>query len=533
MSDTAMTIGTLADDDGLIRAGDPPRIVAEHAVFLFYPFRHGTASWPLEPTETLGSLAVQDWLPAREERQKAPKDRALWVPGVWPLTDLDPQVTGQLTWTKKVRAEDERAEEDGAEEDGAEENGAPKVWTLDPQRHVRQWLTCGQDRGLQLKLPLSPSAQDRLERKGLPRSESVGLDFGTIRLLPFRTGHSVLLVETRFVADGPMPDTLLVEATAALCHDRGLEWRSAQGKRVKTTAGKERFTLAGMLHSLVQDTATQPLNSRRVFSYAFAGFDERLDDRQRDRLLVQLSRKYTDDYRTIDGLGEASHVRVFDTVAHAAYSEGCASVVERVPVNGAGKPPEFLTGFLKNAVEARYLGIAALDVHAREALLTLSLDSTFWPDMDNPSKTQIAKLSGLQKQILAYRLRCRVSRVSPISMHNSFHEILSNAFRLDGILRDVNDDAQEIGAYLQERQAELKRESEKIWRFLVKMIAGASILSVATDLLNFFGIKFQTDGASDILEHGSDSTYVVIFVLILSIILFLAPLFFLRNSRDD
>ena len=513
MSDTAMTIGTLAEGEGLIRAGDPPRIVAEHAVFLFYPFRHDTASWPLKPTETLGSLAGQDWLPNVGGEPSDPKGQSLWKESPWPLTDLDPQVTEQLT----VR----------------DSQGALKVLALDSQRNIRKWLTGGQVPELRLRLPLSAAARKRLERRGLPRIDSVGVDFGSIRLLPFRTGQGVLLVETRFITGGPMPDTVLVEAATALCHDRGLEWRLTNGDRVPTRSGQDRFTLASLLGSLVQDTAIQPLNSRRLFSYAFAAFDERLDDQRRDRLLVQLSRKYTDDYRIMDALGDASHVRVFDTVAHAAYSEGCATVVERLPANGADKPPDFLTGFLKNAVEARYLGVAALDVHAREALLTLSRDSTFWPDMDNPSKKHIESLSRLQKQILAYRLHCRVSRVSPISMHNSFHEILSDAFRLDSLLQHVNDDAQEIGAYLQERQAELKRESEKIWRLLVKMIAGASILSVATDLLNFFDIKFDKNDPSAIFQIGDYSSYIVIFVLILSIALFLAPLFFLRNSQDD
>ncbi|KAA0677471.1 hypothetical protein [Roseomonas genomospecies 6] len=513
MSDTAMTIGTLAEGEGLIRAGDPPRIVAEHAVFLFYPFRHGTASWPLKPTETLGSLAGQDWLPNIGGEPSDPKGQSLWKESPWPLTDLDPQVTEQLT----VR-------------DG---QGALKVLALPSQRNIRKWLTGGQVSELRLRLPFSASARKRLERRGLPRIDSVGVDFGSIRLLPFRTGQGVLLVETRFVTGGPMPDTVLVEAATALCHDRGLEWRLTNGDHVPTRGGKDRFTLASLLGSLVQDTALQPLNGRRLFSYAFAAFDERLDDQRRDRLLVQLSRKYTDDYRIMDPLGDASHVRVFDTVAHAAYSEGCATVVERLPANGADKPPDFLTGFLKNAVEARYLGVAALDVHAREALLTLSRDSTFWPDMDNPSEEQIESLSRLQKQILAYRLRCRVSRVSPISMHNSFHEILSNAFRLDGILRDVNDDAQEIGTYLQERQAELKRESEKIWRLLIKMIAGASILSVVTDLLNFFGIKFYSGDAAIVLDFDSYLLYIVVLIFIFSFALFFAPLIFLRNSRDD
>lgn len=464
MTDTVTTIATLADD-GLARTDTPLRTVAEHAVFLLYPFGHATAHWPFQPTETLSALAGQAWLPVSETERKVHKERLIWVPAAWPLTDLDPQVAGQLTWP--------------------DENGAPTVWTLDPQRHVRQWLTCGQTPGTQLRLPLSPSAQHRLDRRGLPRTESVGLEFGAIRLLPFRTGQGVLLVEIRFTADGPISDTLLVEATTALCHDRGLEWRSDRSQRLKTVGGKDRFTLAAMLTSLIQFSTEKPLSGQRVFSYAFAAFDERLNDRDRCRLLIQLSRKYTDDYRIADASGEAPQSRVFDTIAHAAYSEGCATLVERIPADGAQKPPAFLTGFLKNAVEGRYLGIAAINVHAREALLRLSRDSSFWPNMDNPSETQIEDLGRLQKQILAFRLAYRVSRVSPVSMHNGFHEALTKAFRLEELLRDINKDALEIGAYLQELEAGLRKASERKWRWVAKLLISAAALSALKDIYDF------------------------------------------------
>ncbi|SMH61579.1 hypothetical protein SAMN02982994_5921 [Azospirillum lipoferum] len=436
----------------------PITSVAEHAVFLLYPFQCRKRDWPVTPTATLGSLAGAGWLPAVGECLRETETRPLWLRKNWPVGDLYHKASQQL----------------GA---GDEPDG---VWTLDSQRHVQQWLSGPSGSTLVLQLPLSVAAQGRLQRCDLQPTDALSITFGSVRLVPFRTGQGLLIVEIHLAGGQELPAPLLVEAITALCHDRGLRWRLKDGKEVSTRAGNPTFRLAEQLTDLIGDVAAEPLQGRRLFSYTYAAFDQRLADTERQMLLARLARKFTDDYRLADPRAGLHEVRVFDTVTHAASVEGCVTLVERIPAEGAKELPSFLSTFRSEALERRYLPIAAINLHAREALLALTHSSGFWPNMAQPATKDVERLHRLREDILAFRLGCRLSRVSPIGMHNAFHEALGNAFGLEPLLADVNQDALEIGAYLEERAASIAanaaQRNARPWRWIPRLVSAALVV---------------------------------------------------------
>lgn len=451
----------------------PLPALREHACLLIYPVRG--LSWPASADFTLGDLADQQatladgaegrWLTPEALASITDRARAepVWVPGgLVPGRDLYDQVRALL----------------GAN-DGAEAPALGQVWHLGERAarllHGRRvanppGLSEADRRPRHLGLRLRPAAQRRLARH-LPgfSAPALGLAVEDLWRVAFRTGHGLLVARVRVLApaDQPLHPALLVEALYALSRFNETRWYAA-GPDFDAPVGPV-FTLGHLVRSLHGDLP-RGRQAERVYTATYLQFGETPPPAALQRLLIQLARHYTDEYRTGHdpaGTPGVATLRPFANVTHCLALEGSATVVD-LGDDPPAAAPTFLTQYLRSTWMPHYLPLLLVACHEREYLRLATSSACRWHQAARPDG-----LFAMRQALAGFQLSFRFGQVSHIGMHNQFYAALRHIMGLAVLLQELDRDSAALDAILTRAAAQ---RAEAAARAQARAFAWASAL---------------------------------------------------------
>lgn len=521
----------------------PPAIrarVADHSLFILYPFHIALsepkdglnpedqplpspalrlaevidAPWQAKLTAALQKKAEQRLAevtqkhPSRDSEhagrnrnQAAPTNDNIWEESDWPIApDMDTQVARLLAQPK----------------DGGKQatSGVPlKIWTLSRQNNVRDALkgSVGLARHLdpRLVIKFSPAAVKRMSASaGSEAPNTMTVEIGTVRALAFQTGQGMLVAELRFTppASGTLTTAMLVEAVVALCADRHLSWVDRDGDELPASSTEHRVRLRIMLRALLGRFAVRETTSYRFFTYTYARLDAAIGPLERQRLMIQLACKYTDDYRINPSAFDGRIYQPFQSVSHLAALEGATTIVEDVAFEDRDAP-NFLTDFGANAIERRYLPVVVVAYHAFVALLDLTQDTRSWINLRAPTSEEAARLHSLRDRILEFRLFHRLTYVSLLTMPNELYGALARAFAIERMLTNADRDVTEISTVLDTRvrQAEARRST---W---FRRLTAASLAVISGSFIGKVIVETLTSSGWHLVGHLVELGFAVLF----------------------
>lgn len=462
--------------------------VAGHACYLFYPVHLEAEAFAHNPKRTLADLLTPGTAP-----QKKNEGPATWIPAdaratisgerlrqpIWEAAPLD--VGGDLhPHICRLLGVEGADGEAGARTFRLSER-ARRLLNGERLSYARE-TPADERRPKRLGLDLRAIAMRRIERRlGGDPDCLLHLDLTDLRFVVFRTGQGVLMAEVVLKRSDakPLHPCWIVEGVYALARIHTLRWWADDNTALNDPA---KFTLGDIMHSLTGCTELRQ-QARRVFTATYVQFDEPLEPNAARRLAVQLSRRYTDDYRLMGELPGIEFVQDFESVLHAFTLEGCATLVDASAAAG-GESSDFLKTYETITYQKHYLPVVLLAFHEFTLLLYLSNDASFWPELARAERDPLKRLERLRDQFLKFRLCYRFSHVSYISMHNATNRALRKALDLDKMAEELARDTAEIDAYLQEAAA---RRTEERFRW-VNIFGGTGLawltsFTIAKELL--------------------------------------------------
>ncbi len=448
------------------RASDAvPRLpLAErHACFLLYPITG--LGWSLTAGLTLGALADaqqapdgQDspaggrWIPAAALATivDVRRDRPVWEPGT-----LKPG-PGLLPYVRRLFGECEPRQPAVADQSAAGPKPAPLGRVLRLTESARKLIQgeClaysretpkDERRPRKLGLLLAPAARARIARR-VPdfAAESLTVDILGIHWIAFRTGYGFLMAEVRFASaeGGGLDPYLIVEGLCSLSRINRLAWH--RGDR-SVLQDAPIFSFGSLVRGLVGrgGASGQP---ERVFTATWLQLRAASDQADLRRLLTQLARHDTDDYRTPEFIPGRVSLNPFTNIAHCFALEGCATATD-LSAYAPDPAPEFFEQYLSVTYRRHYLPIFLLAWHEFYFLLHATARAGVWPEPGEEADA-IACMQDTREAVTRFILCFRYSNVSRIGLHNEVSRALREALGLDRMLTDLDRVAVQIDAYL-------------------------------------------------------------------------------------
>lgn len=338
------------------------------------------------------------------------------------------------------------------------------------------------------------------EYLGLDPAMPVPIKVDDIKLLPFRTGVAIAVVELRLVGRAGLDPSLplLIEAMHLLGDERAsrrpaLSWMDA---------ADQRFRLSDLLQALVREAGLQVESDRRIYSYVSAVVDGLIDPALKREIAFRLSRRYNYVYDPDVQGKDAILLTPFNNVTHVMSLEGAATLVDRPGTDATKGLPEFLSNWLTVAHGPVYLPIAIIAYHEYLALLELAQEAAVEIDFSKPKAAETDALTELCKDFLAFRLRYRPAQVSRITMHNSFSDHLRLALGNDRLGQKAGQDAAEaervLAALGREEVERVALERERRWAwygaFLAGLVAFMAVLGLFEELRTLIGPLAGVEG---------------------------------------
>lgn len=304
-----------------------------------------------------------------------------------------------------------------------------------------------------LVLKLSDSAQGRLNAARIVPCELI-VTVERVSLLLFCTGHGFVRAEVtlkRDIDDAPLSAVELLESQVALGRINDLRWRNRETGETVSAAS---LSLGKMIRSLALKANTHTRLAGRVFTYTSARLENPTPVAHRDALGVYLARHYTLDYAMAQSVAGVRQLADFDTVRHTVSMEGAATIVGAVP--SEPKLASFLVENFEDKFRTTYIPAALLAVHEQGFLV----DRTDAALRASAAAGGVSNMAILRKQSLLFRTQFRFAALSYISLHNSFWQALRDVFGSQEMLGQLNDDVDEMSAYLRTEQEDRHAEEE-------------------------------------------------------------------------
>lgn len=326
-----------------------------------------------------------------------------------------------------------------------------------------------------LELKLSTAAKARIAaRQGTPAPDMLQVDIEQMRLIAFRTGFGIVIIEVtlRNRDRSPLHPYCLVEGVLSLARFNHLQWSDAAPAAGPKSGAAGSFTLGDIVTSLHSSTDIGS-SGRRLFSATYVQLATAPSPEAKRHFAIALARHYSDDYRVSDTIEGVRFVADFENVAHAVAMEGCATIVDPAPASPGAA--DFVRNFKSGTFDRTYVPVMVLALHEFIALLYYSNDAKFWvaSGSDNFSKwvaqtkkpgaadavaaqgvnrdAAFATLARLRDEVIRFRLCYRFSHVSYVSMHNAVYSAMRDAWNLRQMLADLGQDTAEITTLLEER----------------------------------------------------------------------------------
>ena len=436
--------------------------IADHHLYLFYAHQRDADQWDQPPDSgLLSSLITPEqaspaWIyPDAQARIKDDYGHhPIWEDSTLPLgSDLHPHILGALGEVENPNKASRQPKD-------------AKVFQLTPQasnifllsklllQATKKPLEARQPKVLQLKL--GPSAKQRI--KAQTQQEDVPnpvLKIRDCKAISFRTGWVIFWLDIQVEIPGAISlhPVWLQEVLAKLSKVNSLSWcepESSTTTAVPQPQAQEPqpFALGEVISGLGGNIQTCP--AKRTYTSTFMRFEQHPDPDLLDKLLVRLSRHYTDAYDIVDEQHGIQHVGEFNTVQHRFALEGTATAII-----SSQKDSDFLYDYHNATYLRHYLPITLLAVHEYFHLVSLTNDSGFWPEINTHDNQSLQQLEILRDKILKFRLCFRYSTVSRIGMHNDTNKALRKVFNLNEMLTELDLDTQEISAFLEKKSVDL------------------------------------------------------------------------------
>jgi hypothetical protein len=352
-----------------------------------------------------------------------------------------------------------------------------------------------------LELKLSAAAKARIAaRQDAPAPDALQVDIEQMRLIAFRTGFGIVLIEVtlRNRDRSPLHPYCLVEGVISLARFNQLRWSAPLPAAGAKSAAVTSFTLGDIVTSLHASTDIGG-TGRRLFSATYAQFASSPAPGARRHFAIALARHYSDDYRVADAIEGVRFVADFENVVHAVAMEGCATIVDATPASPGAS--DFVRNFKSGTFDRTYVPVMVLALHEFIALLYYANDAKFWVARDNDNfsrwvaQTQklpaadaaaesqravdtdaaFATLARLRDEVIRFRLCYRFSHVSYVSMHNAVYAAMRDAWNLRQMLADLGQDTAEITTLLEERFG--KQNASRVRTFGLVGAAGLAYIS--------------------------------------------------------
>lgn len=423
----------------------------EHYCFIFYPIEAIAGS--ATPTTTLADLAKLNadteashpWL--TEDALASINDKR----GQWPIWETSTFKTSNDLYPHIKRLLGDKVQDQTVLADSTQQAhaqtyslSAAAKKLLQGKRLAYSRETPAADRQPKpLGLHLTKAAQRRIA-KHLPAFTATFLPvvIQNVTLVVFKTGCAFLLLELCFGKPAtPVHPYLMVEGLYRLSHFNRLTWNPP----AQPQSPNRDFALETLVYSLLG--LNPPEQSQRFYSSTYIQFHESPQPPALQRLLLQLSRRYTDDYSLLDEMVKGGVVQHFQNVRHRFALEGCATCVDLGEYQQA-TAPEFLQHFAGHTYRTSYLPVILLAYHEFTFLLTTNNAASLWPESEE-DETALQHMVRLRLQISSFMLCYRFSYVSHISMHNAVNQVLRQSLGLDKMLQEVERDTTQIDSFLE------------------------------------------------------------------------------------
>lgn len=467
--------------------------LSEHRIFLFYSLmRQPGEQWNSLPSaKTCKNLLVQqhkmaekeksEWIYADAESFFEGKyaDCPVWQPSTLKLgKDLHPHIHNALG----------KANQQMVDASVYELSQQTKNFIVEGKLVCNpDSLTTEQKKRKRIKLNFRQSALLRIQKQfNMDVQTLIYTAVKNIQAICFRTGSIIFVVEAKVVLSdhSPVHPELLQEVLAILTNINKLSWDDPSQSKAEP---ENYFSLGEMISGLAG--LPKKNKAQRVYSATYLQFAQAPEVDPLKKLQIRISRHYTNNYDIVDEPRNLVTVQEFNNIAHCFSLEGCSSYCISKQTSSDG----FLSNYLNATYRLHYLPIIILAVHEYTHLVKLTNDSSFWPDLNNTKA--LTQLTQLRDEILHFRLCFRYSVVSQITMHNQANLALRKTLGLDILLQELDNDTNEINAFLEQQNAE--NFNKKIhW---ISMLGAAVITLTASyqslhillpDLFQTFGIDW-------------------------------------------
>lgn len=348
-------------------------------------------------------------------------------------------------------------------------------------KHLAQGASDQERQPTWLELTLPDSSIKRLKQAGFATEETDNRLFITIentRLHQLTPDFYTLLLNVSFFRQDkePLHPAWIIEAVYHLSRFNKCKWISSMDGDELTTD----FSLGDLARSLISDESRA---EQRVYSLTMVRFDQPVDSDTSKELAVRLSRHYTSDYHITDEPGGCGKVCDFENVTHLLALEGAATVVSHNDRQSSSFLAYYYTGsFLPN-----YQPLTLLAFHEYQTLLAFNEEVQKLYRPGDKEYKQAATLKRFLDKTLQFRLRFQHPAVSGISMHNRYHDLLRDGFRLDALLAKLESDSSDMSAFVQEYH---QADSEYKMRWVSAVATGGvtflTVFAIVEEVMEVF-----------------------------------------------
>lgn len=345
-------------------------------------------------------------------------------------------------------------------------------------------------------LKLSKRAQVRVQNATGKEIEHLAFKLDGLKVHQFES-DIVVAVLTASSLEDQVDDELLFELVHALGRYNRLCWVDRAGLPHPESVSP--FSLSDIVEGLT-GTSIDAAHHHRIYSHCFGKTDE-VDISAVDDAAKRLAKRYTSDYEIDSSHNKTELFAPFKNMRHALCEEGACTLIS------TGQPgTEIVDSYYEHAVAPVYIPILLHALHEQAALLSQLERSAAWQEDQSESGSV---LRNLRDEILTFRMRMRLTRLSPVSMHNSFYEIARDALNLPKLQGALAQDTSEITGVIHEAM-ERRKEQRFKWAALATAV-GVSFVG------SYEAIRYAVEASANTSLTASDGVTPLALAILFSI----------------
>ena len=334
-----------------------------------------------------------------------------------------------------------------------------------------------------LGLRLSKRAQFRVHNATGKEIKHIAFRLDDLKVHQFESGV-VIAVLTASSFDDQLDDELLFELVHALGRYNRLVW--VDHAALPHPDSVSPLSLSDIVEGL-SGTAIDAAHHDRIYSHCF-GKTDAVDISAIDDAAKRLAKRYTSDYEVDSSHRQTDLFTPFKNMRHALCEEGACTLIST-----GQSGTQIVDSYYEHAVAPVYIPILLHALHEQAALLSQLERSAAWQEDQSESGSV---LRNLRDEILTFRMRMRLTRLSPVSMHNAFYVIAREAMNLPKLQEALAQDTSEITAVIHEAM-ERRKEKRFKWAALATAI-GVSFVG------SYEAIRYAIEASSNTSLTASD-----------------------------